>query len=296
MADYAQSSEPLGKVPVQIGIVRPSPRLAGLIDSYYVVRTAQTVSDHYLASPGNLRLAQGEWVLTVDGTWVPTPHKTALFGPTDRSAVFGSRGPGVMLGAGLTPLGWAQLFDVPAREMSNRVDELSRFVGQADADALHAAVFAAADDQGIGAALDAWLIARAERRPPADPRIAAIHRALFDVPADVPAFAAAAGVSERTLQRLCDQAFGFGPKQLLRQKRFLRTLERVRGVLDQPLSGLIDEDYFDQAHFNRDFREFMGMSPTDYFNSPREIMRRAAEVRRTLDAPGMQGLEPLLRA
>ncbi len=75
-------------------------------------------------------------------------------------------------------------------------------------------------------------------------------------------------MSERTLHRLCNRAFGFSPKALLRQKRFLRTLERVRGVLDRPLSGLIDDGYFDQAHFNREFREFMGMTPTDYFNSP----------------------------
>lgn len=294
MSDYAKSNEPLGQAPVQIGIVRPAAELAGLIDSYYVVRTSQTVSDHYLASPGNIRLGSGEWILTVDGEWVPTPLKTALFGPTDRSAVFGSKGPGVMLGAGLTPLGWAQLLDVPARAMSNKVDELSNFVGQADADRLFDTVAPATnDDAAIGAALDAWLIARARSRPAADPRIAAVHAVLLDIPEDVAAFAAAAGVSERTLQRICDQAFGFSPKALLRQKRFLRTLERVRGVLDRPLSGLIDDGYFDQAHFNRDFRQYMGMSPTAYFDSPREIMRRAAETRRALNAPGMQGLRPL---
>lgn len=100
MSDYARSRDPLGQAPVQIGIVRPAAELAGLIDSYYVVRASQTVSDHYLASPGNIRLGSGEWVLTVDGEWVPTPLKTALFGPTDRSAVFESKGPGVMLAQG----------------------------------------------------------------------------------------------------------------------------------------------------------------------------------------------------
>lgn len=294
MPDYAKSSEPLGQAPVQIGIVRPAPELAGLIDSYYVVRTSQTVRDNYVASPGNIRLAWGEWILTVDGEWVPTPLQTALFGPTDRSAVFGSKGPGVMLGAGLTPLGWVTLLDVPAREMSNRVDELSRFVGEADAARLFELVKPGSnDDTAIGAGLDAWLIERVRSRPAADPRIAKVHRVLLDIPDNIAAFAAAAEVSERTLQRICDQAFGFSPKALLRQKRFLRTLERVRGVLDQPLSGLIDDGYFDQAHFNRDFRQYMGMTPTEYFNSPREIMRRAAEVRRTLNAPGMQGLRPL---
>jgi AraC-like DNA-binding protein len=293
MAASAIRAEEPPPPPVQIRIVQPAAALAGLVESYYIVETRQTVSDHYLASPGNIRFApKGEWILTVDGVWVPTPKRSALFGPTDRAAVFGSDGPGIMLGAGLTPLGWAQMFDVPARELSNRVQELADFTGAADADAIATAIETAPDDAGIGRALDRWLIARAESRPAADRRIAAIHRALLAVPAGIAEFAAAAGISERTLHRLCDRAFGFSPKALLRQKRFLRTLERVRGVLDRPLAGLIDDDYFDQAHFNRDFRDFMGMSPTEYFNSPREIMRRAADVRRALNGPGMQGLHP----
>jgi len=228
-----------------------------------------------------------------DGVVVPTPDRSALFGPTDRTALFGPTGPGLMIGVGLTPLGWAQFLDIPASRMSNKVTELSDHIGSADAGELATAIETAANDEGVGEILDAWLIARASSRPAADPRISAVHRALLTVPEDVAAFACSARVSERTLHRLCTLAFGFPPKALLRQKRFQRTLERVRGVLDQPLAGLIDDDYFDQAHFNRDFREYMGMSPTAYFNSPREIMRRAIEIRRGVTGRGMQGLHPI---
>lgn len=280
--------------PVSVRISRPAPLLARFIDSYYFVETTLAVTDLVLPSPGNIRFApRGTWVQTVDGVHVPTPAGSALFGPTNRTAVFGPTGPGLMVGAGLTPLGWVQLFDVPASRLSNRVAELGDFVGREEADRLVSAIANAGEDEAVGEVLDAWLTARAAARPPADPRIAMVHRALLSVPADVPAFAGMARVSERTLHRLCVQAFGFPPKALLRQKRFQRTLERVRGVLDKPLAGLIDDGYFDQAHFNREFRKYMGMTPMAYFNSPREIMRRAAAIRRTVTGRGMQGLHPI---
>lgn len=293
-ASAAEPPASAASSPVSVRIRRPAPELGALIDSYYFVETSQATTDLVLASPGNIRFApRGTWVQTVDGVHVPTPGRSALFGPTDRTARFGPTGPGLMLGAGLTPLGWAQFFDLPASRLSNKVVELGDIVGQALADRVSTGIENATSDEAVAAVLDEWLVARAAERPPADPRVAKIHRALLNVPDDVPAFAAASGVSERTLHRLCRQAFGFSPKALLRQKRFQRTLERVRGVLDRPLGGMIDDDYFDQAHFNREFRKYMGMTPKSYFNSPREIMRRAAEVRRAVNGIGIQGLHPI---
>ncbi len=274
-------------------MLRPAPALAGLVDAYYILETRQAVADHLLAGPGNVRFSlAGEWLLTVDGVHVPTPQQSALFGPTDRAAIFRSTCPSIMLGAGLTPLAWAQMFDVDAIDLANRVCELADVTEGDDATRLYERLLSASDDLAIAAVLDDWFIARSQARPPADRRIVAIHVELLAPHADVASLAAAAGISERTLHRLCARAFGFPPKALLRQKRFLRTLERVRGVLDRPLSGLIDDGYFDQAHFNREFREFMGMTPTDYFNSPREIMRRAAVARLAVNGKGLQGLHP----
>jgi len=282
-----------GSAPLAVRFLRPAAELAGLIDAYYILDAWRAVSDELLAGPGNVRFSlAGEWRMHADGAHVPTPQQSALFGPTDRAATFGSTGRAIMLGAGLTPVAWTKLFDVDAADLANGVRELSDFVGPDDARRLHAELMAASDDGGIAAVLDTWFIARDRSRPEPDPRIAILARELLQPHDEVASLAAAVGVSERTLDRLCKRGFGFPPKQLLRQKRFLRTLERVRGVLDQPLSGLIDDGYFDQAHFNRDFRQFMGMTPTEYFNSPREIMRRSAELRRELNGLGLQGLHP----
>jgi AraC-like DNA-binding protein len=109
---------------------------------------------------------------------------------------------------------------------------------------------------------------------------------------DVAAFAAQVGLPLARLNRLCLGVFGFTPKRLLRRQRFLRTLGAVRDLLDRPLTELIDPSYYDQAHFNRDFKAFMGTTPRAYFNSPRELLRRAAEERMRVVGAPMQGLHP----
>jgi len=41
----------------------------------------------------------------------------------------------------------------------------------------------------------------------------------------------------------------------------------------------MDAQYHDQAHFNRDFHDFMGMSPSNYLALPRPISRAAVRAR-----------------
>ena len=92
----------------------------------------------------------------------------------------------------------------------------------------------------------------------------------------MPAFAAKLGVSLRTLHRVCLRAFGFPPKRLLRRERFLETLGQVRTAVGRSLDTALGVEYYDQPHFYRDFREFMGMSPRAYFSASRTLMMRAA--------------------
>ena len=83
-------------------------------------------------------------------------------------------------------------------------------------------------------------------------------------------------MSPRTLSRYCARVFGFAPKHLLRRQRFLDTLGQVRTQPDAKFIELLDERYFDQSHFIRDFRAFMGMTPRAYLARPRDIFQVAA--------------------
>jgi AraC-like DNA-binding protein len=98
------------------------------------------------------------------------------------------------------------------------------------------------------------------------------------------------GMNVRSLERLSRRAFGFPPKLLLRRQRFLRSLARF--MLDPSLTWLstLDYQYHDQSHFVRDFKRFMGMSPSAYAKLDKPILIAAARARMEIAGAAVQGL------
>jgi AraC-like DNA-binding protein len=79
----------------------------------------------------------------------------------------------------------------------------------------------------------------------------------------VDALLAATGWSARTLERRFLDALGVTPKQHLRYLRFEEALAAVRR--GERLAELaLAAGYADQAHFSREFRRFVGLSPRAY--------------------------------
>lgn len=84
----------------------------------------------------------------------------------------------------------------------------------------------------------------------------------------VDALANQVGVSNRQLVRRFDKCIGLSPKEFIRITKFLSSLDMMRYAKDQSLTEIaVDSGYYDQAHFIHDFREFSGMTPTDYLAS-----------------------------
>jgi AraC-like DNA-binding protein len=187
-------------------------------------------------------------------------------------------------------MGWVRLVQAPAHLFANRLSPLSEIWGDR-ADRLRAALAEDADDTQRVRRLDALLLGLLAAAPPPEPHLAAIHRALVsgDI-TTVSAFAAEVGVTQRTLERLCPKLFGFAPKPLLRRQRFLRTLDRVVHNPGRTLTELLEVSYADQSHFVREFRAFMGLTPTAYFAEPRTMMRLAGAERERVLGQTMQGL------
>lgn len=137
---------------------------------------------------------------------------------------------------------------------------------------LDAAIAACTDEHAMIERATAFLLARV---PPPDANVARVATLCASIMADraitrVEHLVAATGLDVRTLQRLFRDYVGASPKWVINRYRLHEALEQIAsgGALDWTALAL-DLGYFDQAHFIRDFRALVGVSPGAYLRGMR---------------------------
>ncbi len=76
------------------------------------------------------------------------------------------------------------------------------------------------------------------------------------------------GITERRLAQVFETHVGLSPKAYHRLQRFYRVLRRIHGLQQVDWTTVAHEaGYYDQSHFNHHFREYTGLSPTEYLAS-----------------------------
>lgn len=84
-------------------------------------------------------------------------------------------------------------------------------------------------------------------------------------------------LSPRRFAEIFRTEVGLPPKAFCRIRRFNEVLRRVDGMTDVDWSDVAQScGYFDQAHFNHDFRAFAGLSPSSYLRQ--RLARRHVAV------------------
>lgn len=284
---------------VAIHFYRPAPELAPYISTYYLTEVnlgaAGVIEDWLHPEWANLRFTQSACYSSALGNADLQPLPKVIFtGPTSLTSHFKIEGPARIWGVGILPLGWSRLMSIPASDLVDTV--ASPLDGGASAHFAPIAARVFGDERNPGAEagrIDAFLLDLLARRPASDDeaRIKAAHSALIDDDiAAVGELAERLGMSARSLERLSLRAFGFSPKLLLRRQRFLRSLAQF--MLDPSLKWIstLDFHYVDQAHFVRDFKRFMAMSPSSYAATEHPVLRAAAQARNASAGAAVQGL------
>lgn len=284
---------------VSIRFALPSAKLNPFITTYYRTQVVSPDADAMIEDRlhpewANLRfIEKGMSQSAVGSAPLETVPEFAVAGPTSIAPRF-RIGPGRNWGIGLMPLGWAALFDAPASEYVDRVVDgledpaFSAFHPLATALSNHSRSRDFAEELAL---IEAHMEALCLKDTSDMRAIHAVNTALVDPRiGTVTQLAKEVAMNVRSLERLSKRAFGFSPKLLLRRQRFLRSLSKF--MLDPSMKWLntLDQHYHDQAHFVRDFKRFMGMSPSAYAKLDKPILMAAARARMAIAGQAVQGL------
>ncbi|HEY2069570.1 MAG TPA: helix-turn-helix domain-containing protein [Rhizomicrobium sp.] len=170
-----------------------------------------------------------------------------------------------MMGVRFRAGGAFPFFAAPSREFRDTHVSLGDAWG-ADAERLHQRLVQAPTPEDKLAILETALLTLAPRSLARHPVVAmALTRMSRRRVNSVAALAAEAEMSHKKFIRIFTEEVGFTPKTFLRVARFRRVLEAIHLAPEVDWGDAVEQGgYFDQSHFIRDFRQFSGLTPTEY--------------------------------
>lgn len=257
----------------------PRPPLDGLIDDLYYLEGAAPYARLTLPpAPGALLIVNlgapfrirggtdvgaGEYA---DGCVVTVPTRAWDFGypPRTRS-----------VGAHVKAWGLAPFLPMPAAELCDRPVTIEQVWGRSAVAELRDRLATADEPHAMLTLLEDELIRRLR-----EPRGLGLVRHASSViaatggAAPIGGLRVAAGVSSTHLAQRFKELVGVTPKRLARAHRFTATVFSIDPA--EPIDwGAVaaGAGYFDQAHFGHEFREFTGLTPTQYVEVRRRFLR-----------------------
>ena len=279
---------------VTLFLADPPPDLAPYLSGYYCTRIAPgpILEDWMPPEEANLRTGNGDtYLASIGGEPLKSIPPVILSGSTDKGTYM-RVSEGEYWGVGLTPAGWARFIGMQASDFANRNDDLANYPRLGPLYAMFERVIAGTlDDREAVNLFTSTFRSLLGDRPKHESTIHAVHHALGSRrPKSSEQLASMAGMQLRTFERFCKRHFGFPPAALQRRQRFLRSLGRY--MLDPSMRWInsLDDYYSDQAHFIREFRSVMDMTPSEYAELPHPIVGAAVKVTNAAAGVAMQAL------
>src|SRR5262245_32597419 len=151
--------------------------------------------------------------------------------------------------------------------IANRCLDLGDLLGDTAADRLADSLLDAEDWPARFDVMDRFLLERLRHGEPMSPDVAwalkalqASHRAR-----SIGALSRDLSCSRRTLIQRFHAQVGLSPKSVAGILRFAHAVARIRAADEESWADLaIACGYYDQAHFNRDFRRYSGRTPREF--------------------------------
>lgn len=186
----------------------------------------------------------------------------------DRYAVTHSRGVSRGVQINFTPIGAYLMAGMSMHELVNTPADVEDIFGEAARDLIDV-MHTAPDWETRFNAIDAFIARRLLRAKPASPAVVWAWQMIEESGGQVSVteLAEQLGWSRKHLAAQFREYIGMPPKQIARITRFSRAIDAMeRGDERRWTELAMSCGYYDQAHFNRDFREFAGVTPSEYLS------------------------------
>ena len=166
-----------------------------------------------------------------------------------------------------TLLGAYRFLNITMSDIANRCLDLGDLLGDAEADRLADSFQDAADWPARFDLMDRFLLERLRHGRPMSPDIAWALKSLqaSHGARSIGALSRDLSCSRKTLIQRFHAQIGLSPKAVANILRFAYAVERLKVADEESWAELaIACGYYDQAHFNRDFRRYSGRTPREF--------------------------------
>ncbi|WP_448585992.1 helix-turn-helix domain-containing protein [Thermaurantiacus sp.] len=258
--------------------------MRGLISSYYLFAFDRPfIADVLRAELPQIRfLLEGSGRIAYGGEDFVAMPFASLAGPSVMAIRFEARGPFRLLGVGLLPAGWSALIGESADRMTDRLTDLEGLAPAGVRRAFLQMHEARSERQLIAAADAFFLLLSMNALPPPLWFTRTTDAWLSDNPnPDVNALIAELGMSARQVERLMLRHYGSRPKLLARKYRTLQAAVRLGLNPNSGWQAAAGGAFYDQSHFIRDFKLFVGMTPGQFVAKGSPWLTRLTIAKRT---------------
>lgn len=269
--------------PVDLHYFLPPPPLRNYFGAAYrFTTTIAPYADVTRADAGQLRFmlsGSGDYVFH-DGRTMATPD-ICLLGPTMGSTSFRLSEPADVWGISLLPLGWVALGGGDVSRMADNLTDITIEHPQAYGTMLDELRNLRLDSEAGAAHIWSFLNGRVRVVPPTMVAFTeAVDAWLGDEASPkIADLVAATGLSDRQVARLTNKLYGAPPKLLARKYRALRCAAKI-AIDHTPWQDLCEaSNFYDQSHFIREIRHFVGLTPHQLMSDPTEVARLTLQRR-----------------
>jgi len=165
------------------------------------------------------------------------------------------------------PNGFLPFADIPIKEIQNTAVPLDELFGK-DGEEIGTRILNASGTSQRIAMIETFLLKRLTNKKTIDTIVKSTVETILNAnkQLSVNELSKQNNTSRRQLTRKFSSTIGLSPKQL---SKTIRIQNALKTLLNKEVTSLTDlayeNEYFDQAHFIKDFKEFTGLTPKEFY-------------------------------